>query len=175
MAQLLTQLTDSARTIVYNMVVAALKADTTLSAVIPPGQWTTYTEDAPRVRNSPLENNGYPAIRILPFGLPATQEANTLQNSWFAIGIAITTAGLDVRDLLNLWGAVEAALFPGDGSKTLANNIRAALAAAGAAAGKNIGSIQTINLGVPAVAPSTDQSQFMTAEGNIVVPMTVPK
>ena len=175
MAQLLAQLDDSARTIVYNQIVAALKADTTLKAVIPPGQWTTYTEDVPQTRNSPLENNGLPAIRILPFGLPATQEANVLQNSWFVIGISITTAGLDVRDLLNLWGAIEAALFPGDGSKTLANNIRAALAAAGAARGKNVGSIQTINLGVPAIAPSTDQSSFMTAEGNIIVPMTVPK
>jgi hypothetical protein len=172
MAKQLKDLTDGARTIVYQMVVAALKADATLAATIAAGSWTTYLEDSAIVRNVPMDNNGLPACRMMPFGGPASSETQTIQNSPMGIAVVLTVAGHDVRDILNLWGAFEKALFPGDGSKTLNNAIRAALAANAPPA-----SLQTINLGHPAIAPSSDSkgNGFLTAEGVILVQMTVPK
>ena len=177
MAKILTGLPDSARTIVYEMVVAALKADVTLSATIAAPQWTTYLEADGSNRNTAIEANAYPAIHLLPFGMGASSETQVRQDAPFGIAATITTAGHDIRDILNLWGAVEAALFTGDGGKALNNGIRAALATAGQARGRFVGSMSTIRLLSPAIAPSMDSngSKFMTAAGSILVELQVPK
>jgi hypothetical protein len=178
MAKLLTGLDDSARTIVYAAIVAALKADATLTATIPAAQWTTYLDDSAGLRrNVPQDNNGLPAIRLMPFGTPAGSETQTRQNSPMGIQVKVTTAGHDVRDLMNLWAAFESALFTGDGSRVLNNAIRAALKSASEARGRSLGSLETINLVAPALGASTDSggNEFMTADGAIVAMMTVPK
>lgn len=177
MAKLLTNLPDCAQTIAYEMIVAAIKADPVMSATIPPGQWTTYLDEASAVRNVPNDNNGFPCIRIMPFAGGTSPEANVIQNAGLGIAITLTTAGHDVRDIMNLWGALSRAIFSGDGSKALANAIRTALAAAGSSQGRNVGSLQTFRLVLSGVGPSTDSNdtKFMTAEGAIIAEMTVPK
>lgn len=165
----LLNIPDTARTIVYNTIIAALKADATLSATVK--SWNTFTE-ANVQQAVPFDNPGLPAIEIMPMGLPASPEAQVLQNSPFGIHVVVTTPGMDVRDLLNLWGAFEKVLFPGDGSKTLNNAIRAALAS-----GAPPASLQTINLSQPVFAPAGDThgTRSMVAQGQIVAMMTVPK
>jgi|GEM_PF-5231096 len=179
MAKLLTTLPDSARTIVYSMIIAHLKADPLLASVTPKIQWQTFIDDAP-VAQTPIQNSGYPCIEITPLPLPATQEAQVLQNSPLGFRLIVTTPGNDSRDALNLWGAIEQSLFPGDGSKTLSNNIRASLAVAGTQRGRNIGSLQTILLSQPAVwggatVPQGAIPNCITADGYITAIMTVPK
>lgn len=174
MAKLLN-LPDTGRSIAYSMIVDALKADATLSTLTPALTWMTYLgEDA---RQVPYSGN-YPSIELIPFGGTASPEANTLQNSPLLIRAVICVAGLDIRDLLNLWGAFETALFPGDGSKTLSNNIRAAIATQATALGRNLGSLQTISLSQPIVKPgpeTANQATFLTCEGFVTANMTIPK
>lgn len=177
MAKLLTNLQDCAHTIVYQMVVAAIKADPVMAATVGSASWTTYTEDACIIRNNAIENNGFPCICMLPFSGPISPEANVIQNADLGIAVTVSVAGHDVRDLMNLWAALSRAIFTGDGTKTLANSIRAALKAAGDAQSANVGSLQTFYLGLSAINPSTDSqgSKFCTAEGVLVAKMTVPK
>lgn len=174
MAKLLN-LPDTARSIVYEAVVSTLKADPVLSGLNRRISWMTYLGET--AHQLPYENKALPAIEVVPLKLHATPEAQVLQNSPFGIRLIVTTAGLDVRDLLNLWGAVESALFPGDGSKTLGNNIRAALKARSDALGRPIGTFQTLNLMEPAVwgGADTTGTLLMTADGFLVAQMTVPK
>jgi hypothetical protein len=177
MAKSLASLPDCAHTIVYQMVVAAIKADPVMAATVSATSWTTYLDEPSVVRNVAIDNNGYPCVRMMPFGGPVGPEANVIQNADLGIAITVTTAGHDVRDIMNLWGALSRSVFTGDGAKTLANSIRAALAAAGQAQNANIGSLQSFYLGLSGIGPSTDSAgnRFMTAEGVIVAKMTVPK
>ena len=177
MAKILTTLPDCAQTIVYQMVVAAIKADATLAALVKPDCWTTYTEGACAKRNVPMDNNGLPCIRMMPFSAGVTPEAQVIQNAPLGIAITVTTPGHDVRDIMNLWGVLARSIFTGDAAKTLGNAIRAALQAASTTQGSNIGSMQTFRLGLSGIGPSTDSngSLFMTAEGIILVEMTIPK
>lgn len=166
---------DRAYSIVYKAIVDALKADATLSSVFKPTAWTTWMGDA--TQNSPFESSVYPWIVTLPTFLPASSETQTRQSAPFGVRVIIAVAGLDVRDLMNLWGAVEDAVFPGDGSKTLNHSIRTALEQASVGRGRFVGTLTTIRLGHPALNVGIDQSgvQKMTAEGLIIAEAMVGK
>jgi hypothetical protein len=180
MTQLLTDLDDVAETIAYGLLVAALKANATLAATIPTANWTTYTEteDDDSIQNVPQDNRGYPAIHLLPKILPATEQTQVRQRSPFSIVVEITVQGRDVRDLLNLWGAFRKSIFTGDGAKALSNSIRAALAAAGVADNRLVGSLATLALGSGVeIQPGSDKDgiAYMTGMGTITAEMQVPK
>lgn len=179
MAKQLIMLPDTGRSIVYAAIVAHLKSDPLLKSVRPAIQWQTFIDDGPSNQTA-VENTGLPSINITPVAMPANQEAQTLQNSPLGMRLIITTPGLDARDALNLWGAIERALFPGDGSKTLNNSIREALHAGSVQQGKPLGSLQTINLSQPGVFSGANNPQSglpscITADGYVVALMTVPK
>ena len=88
------------------------------------------------------------------------------------ISINVATEGLDVRDLLNLWEAVEAALFKGDGLASLLKQLKTALAAL-----KRPGQIASVNLTQPAItaAQTALDKQMLVASGTILVQLRVPK
>jgi hypothetical protein len=166
----LLKLKDGPRSIVYMAIVDALKASPTLKATIHPDGWRTYT-DEPNNDTPPGEDT-LPAIEVLPFGSAASPESPIAQFSPLGIQINIATEGLDVRDLLNLWGAVEAALFPGDGSRAIGEKVRAQFAASGTGA-----QYETMNLGSPGITPDGSGlgKQMMLASGTLSVMMRVRK
>lgn len=179
MPKLLTNLQDHARTIVYEMIVAWLKADPVLSVTVDPYSWTTYIDDDAAIGNVPNDHRSLPAIQLTPYGTraPALPTTQTLQGTPFWIQATVVVAGHDARDLLNFWGALEAAIFTGDGSRVLSGSIRDALAAAGTARGRKVGSLSTITLVAPEIKAGTDANQqpWMAAEGAILADMYVPK
>jgi hypothetical protein len=178
MTQLLTDLDDVAETIAYGLLVAALKADATLAATIPAANWTTYTEDNDSIANVPKDARGLPSIHLLPQVLPASAQTQVRQRSPLSITVTITVDGRDVRDLFNLWGAFRASIFTGDGAKALNDSIRAALAAAGVAESRLVGSLATIALGSGVtIEPGSDNAglAYMAGQGTITAEMQVPK
>jgi hypothetical protein len=168
----LEDLNDSAWTIAYYAVVQALKNDPVLSTAIAIGGWRTYTDgDSDDV--GPGEDS-LPAIETLPFAAGASPLTITSQTAPLGIAIQVACEGADVRDLLNLWGAVHKALFPGDASTMLRTAIVAAFQAAKPPLGAQLASVQ---LSSPAITPSGTglQKQFMSASGTITLNMTVSK
>jgi hypothetical protein len=168
----LQDLNASAWTLAYYRVVQALKLDPTLSKTIAPGGWRTYTdEDSNDVGPGA---DALPALETLPFAAGASPLTITSQVAPLGIAISIATEGNDVRDLLNLWGAVHKALFPGDGSDPLRTTIRADFQAAVPPIGAQIASVF---LSSPAITPSAAglQKQIMSASGTITLNMTVSK
>jgi hypothetical protein len=162
------KLPDHPRSIIYTLIVQALKADPTLRRVVAPDAWRTYLDEPDN--DTPPGEDTLPSVEVLPFGQGALPESPIAQSSPLGIAITIATEGLDVRDLLNLWGAIEHALFPGDGSRTLGAAIRAAIAGTGA-------QYETLNLSSPAITasgPAIDK-QIMVASGTLNVMMRVPK
>jgi hypothetical protein len=164
----LLDLPDHPRTIVYEKIVDALRVDPVLKSIIHPDGWRTFTDEDSN--DTPPGEDTLPAIEVMPFGQGASSESPVSQFSPLGIAINIATEGLDVRDLLNLWGAVENALFPGDGSRVLGNAIRTAIVGTGA-------QYETMNLGSPAITPSGPgiDKQMMLASGTLNVMMRVRK
>lgn len=166
----LLKIPDHPRTIVYDLVVKALKSDPILRATIHPDGWRTYTDEPDN--DTPPGEDTMPCLEVMPFGQAASPESFIAQASPLGIAINIATEGLDVRDLLNLWGAVENALFTGDGARPLGTAIRAALALSGTGA-----QFETLNLSSPAITPSGPEiaKQLMLGSGTLNVMMRVRK
>jgi len=165
----LLDLKDGIRSTVYYAIVTTLKKDPALAVVIHPNGWRTYTDEPDN--DTPPGEDTLPAIETLCYGLGATPATLVTQGSPLGIGISIATEGLDQRDALNLWEAVENALFTGDGTAPLLHQLKTALAALGR------GQVSTIRLTSPAI--TTDQTalgkQIMAAAGTILVDLRVPK
>jgi hypothetical protein len=162
-------LKDGIRATVYTIIVATLKADPTLSAIIHAGGWRTYTDEADN--DTPPGEDTLPAIEVLPFGQAATPASLVTQESPLGIAINVASEGLDVRDLLNLWEAVEGAIFRGDGQAALLHQLKAALAALGR------GQVASVSLSTPAITPSGPDlgKQFLLAAGQLTVQLRVPR
>jgi hypothetical protein len=163
-------LSDSPWTLAYDRIVLALKNDPTLSATITPNGWRTYTDEPDN--DTPAGEDTLPAIEILPFGLGASSEAPISQYAPLGIGINVATEGLDVRDLMNLWYAIHAAIFPGDGSRTLVSAIRGDFVAAA-----NGAQLESIQLTMPAITPAGPAlgKQIMMASGSLSLTIRVRK
>lgn len=162
------KLKDGVRSTVYATIVQALKSDPTLKGTIHPDGWRTYTDEDDN--DTPPGEDTLPAIEIMPYGLAAQPASLITQESSLGIGVNIATEGLDVRDLLNLWEAVEGALFKG-GDATLLHSLKAALSALGK------GQVASINLTSPAITPVGAElgKQIMAASGTISVNLRIPK
>lgn len=163
------KLQDGIRSTVYTIVVGALKAHPTLKATIHPNGWRTYTDEPDN--DTPPGEDTLPWIEVMPFGLSAGPASLVMQESPMGIGINIACDSLDVRDLLNLWEAVEGALFKGDGQATLLHTLKSRLAEIGPA---NIAAISLTN---PAITPTESQinKQVLVAAGTINVQLRIPR
>jgi hypothetical protein len=165
----LKDLPEGPRAIVYEAICQALRNDPTLKTIIPPGGWRTYTGEDDS--DAPPGEDSLPAIEVLPYGTAASSESMLSQSSPLGIGINVATEGLDVRDLLNLWDAVEGAIFKGDGQGALLNLFKARLNGTGAR-------VLQVNLSQPGIAPvqsAMDARQAMAASGSILVNLIVRK
>jgi hypothetical protein len=170
-------LQTTARTICYTQIVAALKADPVLADVVAPESWTTFLED-PTVKNLPYDVRTLPAIRLLPYGMPASSLTNVRQNAPFGISVSLTVAGHDIRDLFNFWGAFEYSIFKGDGLATLYRQISEAIEAEALAQGRQLGSFTGLVLtGSPMILAGIDNEEqpFISASGTMAVAMQVPR
>lgn len=119
-------LPDTPRTLVWRLLVARLQADPALSAAI--DTWITW--DGSRDSNADLTTARGVALRIYPVSGPMTWFCESSQSGALAVALEAWIPGLDAEDLLNLQGALEAALYPDDGQ-----SFRRALVAAGAVTG----------------------------------------
>ncbi len=166
-------LPDSPRKIVFRTLVGIFQGDPDLRRAIRPASWTVWkgesTETTPQVSQSRC-----PVAQLLPVALPATAETEAAQNSPFGISLYVATWGTNLDDLLDLWSAFERSIFSGDGSRPATDAIRAALLASPGCAGA---SIQTIRLGIPAIQPVMEDTEFkyMVATGTIFIQMLVRK
>lgn len=162
-------LQDGVRATLYQVIVDALKADITLQATIHPDGWRTYTDETDN--SAPPGDDTLPAIEVLPFAVHAIPASVTTQDAPMGISINVSTAGLDVRDLLNLWEAVEGALFAGDGQAVLLRTMKTKLAALGR------GQVASLDLTSPAITPNQKalDSQQMTAAGALLLRLRIPK
>lgn len=162
-------LADGIRSTVYTIIVGQLQADPTLLAVINPNGWQTYLEEND---DTPLGEDSLPSLETLPFGGPSTPATLVTQDSPMGISICIATEGLDPRDLMNLWEAVEAALWKGSGPSGLLSKLSVAL---------NLlprkGQVAQVSLSTPAITPSATAAgkQYLAAAGTIHVQLRIPK
>ncbi len=164
----LLDIPDGIRSTVYSIIVAQLQTDPALAAIVTNG-WRTYLDESD---DMPIGEDSLPAIEILPFGSAATPATLVTQDSPMGIAVNIATEGLDVRDLMNLWELVEAALWKGWGPSALLGRLRAALFAL-----PRPGQVAIVALSTPAITPSATAAgkQYMAAAGTINVQLRVPK
>jgi hypothetical protein len=111
-------LPQSDRARVFRKVVALLRTDPILKRTIRPASWYVW-DGRPDQKAGVFASGELPALRITPRALPATPETVTRQSSPMGLAVELATDGTDIDDAMNLWAAVEAVLFPGDGSLKL--------------------------------------------------------
>ncbi len=163
------RLADSPYTIIYELLVKQLKDDPVLKRVVKPTGWITYTDIGGEAPGAVAATGTLPSIETMPLAEPAMPLSTTRQDAPLGITIILTTAGQDVRDNLNLWGAVSDAIFQGDGQAALGARIRAALAATGRS------DFLSIRLAVPALTPVADPrtAQDVQTKGSLIADTTV--
>ncbi len=103
-------ITDCLEKKLYRALIAHLQADPTLLRVIK--RWLVWKGDKDEDRQ--VEIKDLPYISITPSAGNANAETEGSSTSPLHLEIQVMTAGTNVDDLLNLWDAVRAALFPGD-------------------------------------------------------------
>jgi hypothetical protein len=124
-------LTTSRRTATFRALEAILRADHTLRKVVADKHW--YTWDGSPASAGPLPAN-LVAIRLTPAPGPAEFWSPTEQESLLFIDVELTVPGLLIDDLLNLWQAVERAIYPEDHVVAM-QHVATLQAASGGAAG----------------------------------------
>ena len=112
----------SIESLIYQAFTDRLNNDPILSRVL--NQKNFYLGSS----SDPLPNdsiNGRPYITAYPTALPSSLQTEKHSLSTMAIMVEIGVDGTSYIDLLNLWGAVRGALFPGDQSmQTIINNTK---------------------------------------------------
>lgn len=101
-------LPDGEEAIAFVAVDQVLRADPTLSTVI--RTWSSWRGEQADVAE-PCHAM-CPMLRLSPGGLPGGWETEGQQRQPMSIGIQLVVAGTDVRQLMNLYGAVRRALWP---------------------------------------------------------------
>lgn len=127
----LKTLPTSPRTKVFRAVVALLQQNPVILSCIKPDSfrsWSGRSHDAIEFSSSM-----YPAIRITPTNGPEGWIFPTAMRGWLYLNVDMLIFGTDADDQLNLWWAVEKAIYPDVYSQQQANV--AALQAAGAYTG----------------------------------------
>lgn len=108
----------SPHSIAFAAVVARLMRDPTLSAYV--RTWRTWQGDTDDGTEPTWEE--LPWVRLTPGAAPSDWEAVGVTRSPLAVRIETRQEGTRVSDALDLWGAITAALFPGDRSLIPAMN-----------------------------------------------------
>lgn len=104
-------LNDSPRTAVFREVETILRADPTLRRVVKCWRsWQGVPGDAQEL--SPAA--GGPAVRLTPVGSEEQFQFPDAQTGTLTIGVEAAVAGTCVDDVLNLWWAIERAIYPAD-------------------------------------------------------------
>lgn len=140
---------------VYRMICRRLQADPRLKNVVK--CWA--------IPDGRPESDPPPALKRLPWvsvrmtSLAAYPITVQMTGSPLGIKVELAVEGNNPDDLVNLWDAVEACLFPGDGS--MATALRGA------------GAQPILTLEVPAIAPGTVEGQpTLSATGTVAVLVT---
>lgn len=115
-------LPDDFRWTIYDAVVARLQADPDLKRTVRPKCWHTYSGRAGETATP--GSGGYPAIIVKPGSGPVTPETPVLQAGVMTLTVSVLTQGLNFRDLIKLWGAVERAAFAGQARLDLMGDLR---------------------------------------------------
>jgi hypothetical protein len=105
-------LPDSPRTRVWLALVAQLQADPALSACI--ATWLVW--DGTRDCTAALADVPPPALRLTPTTEPMSWYDASAQRGYLVMNIEAYIPSEDARDVLNLQGAIEGALYPADDS-----------------------------------------------------------
>jgi hypothetical protein len=114
----LKSLPTSPRTLVFRTIVQILKADPVLSSVIRPGSlraWSGSGHDSMEFSFSQA-----PAIRITPSNGPEEFKFPDALTGALYLNVEMLVAGTDADDELNLWWAIERAIYPFDQAKRTA-------------------------------------------------------
>lgn len=165
-------LNDGLRTQVFRKIVHILRTNTVLHRTIKPTSWYTW-DGRVDMKDDPFVQGGLPAIRLTPVAQPARPLTNVRFEAQFLIRVEIGVSGLNMDDIMNLWDAIHASIFTGDGSKAALQALQA-LSLAGTTPGQNVISL---GLGSPAFTPVLGAvgSEMLVADGDIWVNMMVPR
>jgi hypothetical protein len=150
-----------ARTKVFRAITAILRRDPVLSSVVRPQNfrdWAGASHDTIEFTFSSSV-----AIRITPTNWPETWKYPDAFKGWLFLNVDMLIPGTDADDELNLWQAIERALYPEDFAARSA--IVAALQQAGAYSG-------LCEFSQPAFDP-TPQNRFFAATGQIKIEVTL--
>lgn len=109
-------LPDSPRKLVFRRIVKQLRNDPTLSRT---ARVLVAWEGTP-TDGQELTIGKAPGLRLTPTCGPETWASNDSTRSWLFIDVDILIPGTDVGDMLDLWWAVERAIYPCDRAAQLA-------------------------------------------------------
>lgn len=104
------------RSTVFRMIEARLKADATLGGVV--AKW--YTWDGSPESASGLAVIPTPSVRLTPALGPVTWYGPAEQGGMLQVKIDLLTRTLNADDPLDLWEAIERAIYPSDRTDELA-------------------------------------------------------
>lgn len=161
-------LPDGVRTKVFRAFVNLLRHDPVLKRTIKPLSWYVW-DGRPDPKPGTFASGELPAIRLTPLWQHATPETLTRQSSPLSIQIDIAVDGTNIDDALNLWEAIEAVVFTGDGSARALSALRAA-----APAPNNVLSLRLVN---PAITPTPAGlvDNLILCEGHILIELMIKK
>ncbi len=116
-------LKDCEETIAFKAIDLILKSDPTIRRVVGIN-YNSWTGDARDIM--PPAPSLCPFLQIAPTPAKSSRwETEGQQRMPITIGITVAVIGTDVRQLMNLWGAVRRALFPIDPTARDANRVAA--------------------------------------------------
>lgn len=158
------------RATVYRTLCDLFEADANLKRVIDPDCW--YVFDDRETHDAGFGQVLMTAARLTPSGDPAQPLTNVQQSSPLALKVEVCTPGPHLEDVLNLWEAFEAALFPGDSGRAVLFALASAVQAL-----KRPGQVTGVRLSQPAVTPdpSAYAEGLLYAVGTLTIEMTVRK
>ena len=165
-------LNDCLQTQVFRKIVEIYRSNPILRRTIKPRSWFVW-DGRPEDKADPFEQGNLPAIRLTPAAQPARPLTNVRFEAQFLIRQEIGVPGLNIDDAMNLWFAIHASIFTGDGSKAALQALQM-LPLSATPPGQNVISL---GLGTPAFTPvmSAVGSEMIAADGDIWINMMVPR
>ena len=165
-------LNDCLQTQVFRKIVEIYRSNPILRRTIKPRSWFVW-DGRPEDKADPFEQGNLPAIRLTPAAQPARPLTNVRFEAQFLIRQEIGVSGLNIDDAMNLWFAIHASVFTGDGSRAALKALNTMSLSANPL-GQNVISL---GLGTPAFTPvmSAVGSEMIVADGDIWVNMMVPR
>jgi hypothetical protein len=105
-------LPEHARTSLFRAIVARLRANPDLRRVVV--SWKVF--DGSEGDAAPFTLTQLPGVKVYLGHAAAAPATNVRSLSPMTILVELAVAGTNQDDVTNLWGAIEAAVFPGDGT-----------------------------------------------------------